>query len=174
MLLHLPCCGNRSGSWIRCADIARVAYLFLNGGVYIDTDMCVIWVARTSTRSTCRQIANVSCSVILRCTRLLGPVRLPDEVLCCTSGDMFVPCDDDGIIQNNFLAAPSRHPFLLWLLKVGCPGLWHLTCWPCVLRCMCVCYCTLLSWLTDCAYPGRPWCCMHHMRRRSSIQRARS
>lgn len=29
------------GSWIRCADIARVAHVYLHGGVYLDTDMYV-------------------------------------------------------------------------------------------------------------------------------------
>ncbi len=31
---------------------------------------------------------------------------------------LYLPQDDDGIIQNNFIAGPAFHPFLLWLLKV--------------------------------------------------------
>jgi hypothetical protein len=31
---------------------------------------------------------------------------------------LYLPLDDDGIVQNNFIAGPPFHPLLLWLLRV--------------------------------------------------------
>ena len=132
------------GSWIRCADIARVAYLFLHGGVYLDTDMYVdvaSWARDCWWAEGCERVDAPLpphlCASQRRCRRTtphvagcflcrqLGPVRLPEDVLTCSDGAMYIPCDDDGIVQNNFIAAPPLHPFLLWLLKVTFGGTCH-------------------------------------------------
>lgn len=120
----------RRRQWVRCVDMARVAALWLLGGIYCDTDL------GTGSEPLPRPLRDGPGSPAMSAAAAAAAAASPSSSSSSVSstrmsvGPLVVPKDREGILQNCFFATTSPgHPFLGALLAVrcvvscnGCPG----------------------------------------------------
>jgi hypothetical protein len=130
-LLQLYLALARSGGWIHCVDIARLAILWLagRGSVYLDTDMRLgthrlppgllpLAVAAPSRPPSAAAAAAADAAAPCEPAAAAPPPAARDVDVLCPTPLLVVAQDSDGLLQNNFMAVSTAfHPFLTLLLQ---------------------------------------------------------